>query len=37
MGISLWSLENYITTENGKIHIKIPVIKYGNTSAFGFI
>ncbi|MDF3029363.1 MAG: hypothetical protein K0S23_3670 [Fluviicola sp.] len=37
MGISLWSLENYIATDNGKIHVKIPVIKYGNTSAFGFL
>ena len=37
MGISLWYLENYLIKGEEKIHIKIPVIKYGNTSAFGFV
>ncbi|KGO83431.1 hypothetical protein Q763_02365 [Flavobacterium beibuense F44-8] len=37
MGISFWYLESYITIEGKKNHIKIPAIKYGNTSAFGLL
>lgn len=37
MGVSLWNLETFFPAENGNTHIKLPVIKYGNTAAFGFL
>lgn len=37
MGVSLWNLETYFFNGDEKNHIKIPVIKYGNTSAFGIL
>lgn len=37
MGISFWNLETFLSDNNDGIHIKLPVLKYGNTSAFGLM
>jgi hypothetical protein len=37
LGISLWSLETYFNSLNGLVELKIPVTKYGDTSAIGML
>ena len=36
-GISIWNLETFNNSSKGIIHLKIPVTKYGDTSAIGMI
>ena len=33
LGVSIWNLETYINSPNGIIELKMPVTKYGDTSA----
>ena len=36
-GISIWNLETYFNSPSGGVVLKIPVTKYGDTSAIGMI